>query len=458
VHDRVYRSRKALVYGGRRDVVIALRKPRVIGVAGIAVVAALCLLGTTSCTSSGSGSTTGASKGSTLVINTFMPFSGPDAYFGPFDDPGCFAAVRLINAEGGVLGHHFSCGTVDTRGDPADAVLAANKMIATTSNLVGIIGPSSDEAASTTSILNRAKIPFFSIDGLAEYDYTHLHYYWRLLPADALEGYAMALWAHHVGYTTGATVFANDIAAQGQVPGVTKGFEKLGGHIVLNEAIASDQTSYESVIQRIIAAHPQVIFSETDGQTAGTLFAELRQAHHMIPVIETNASVGTNFSSVMEHAIGKASYAKYFRDVGPYTPATGPGWAAYARGLMASAAQVPKPAQYKDQSYPMTNYDGVNLMALAMLAAKSTSPSVYDNYILSLGQPGQGKVTVHTFAEGKAELAAGHHIYYDGASGPVTFTRYHNSSGGFDCEIQADNYRVCGVLPSAEVTHLALGH
>ena len=420
---------------------------------GLAVVVALCLFGTTSCASSAALST----GSGTLAIDTFMPFSGPDAYFGPFDIPGCFAAVKLINSDGGVLGHHLSCGYVDSRGDPADAVLAANKMIATTSNLVGIIGPSSDEVAATASILNRAKITFFSIDGLAEFDHTNLQYYWRLLPADALEGYAMALWAHQVGYTTGATVFGNDIAAQGQVPGVTKGFEQLGGHIVLNEALTPDQTSYETVVQRIIAAHPQVIFSETDAQTAGTLFAELRQAGHLIPVIETNASVGTNFNSVMVHAIGQPAFAKYFEMVGPYAPASGAGWAAYDKGLMASAAQVPKPAQYKDQSYPMANYDGVNLMALAILAAKSTTPSVYNNYILRLGQPGPGKVTVYTFAQGKTELAAGHQIYYDGATGPVTFNNYHNSSGEFDASVQADNYRVLGVLSSSQVSHLALG-
>jgi hypothetical protein len=124
---------------------------------------------------------------------------------------------------------------------------------------------------------------------------------------------------------------------------------------------------------------------------------------------------------------------------------------------MGSAAQVPNPAQYKDQSYPMANYDAMNLLALAMLAAQSTTPSVYDSHILSLGQPGPGKVTVHTFAEGKAELAAGHQIYYDGATGPVTFSKYHNSSGEFDASVQAEKYRVVGVLSSSEVSHLALG-
>ncbi len=50
---------------------------------------------------------------------------------------GCIPAANLINQAGGVLGHQVQCIAVDTRGDPADAVPAAQKLIATTQNLMG---------------------------------------------------------------------------------------------------------------------------------------------------------------------------------------------------------------------------------------------------------------------------------------------------------------------------------
>src|ERR1700704_1830589 len=123
-----------------------------------AVVAAAC--GTTQ-------SATPKTYTGTLTFASFNPFTGPDASFGPEMAAGCIPAARLINQAGGVLGHQVTCITVDTRGDPADAVPAAQKMIATTSNLVGMNGPSSDEALATVPIIDRAHIPMFGDTGQA---------------------------------------------------------------------------------------------------------------------------------------------------------------------------------------------------------------------------------------------------------------------------------------------------
>ena len=102
--------------------------------AGTALAAALALLSVAACSSSGSSSSpSGASpspstlvpSASTLVVGEFNPFTGPDAAFGPEMVGGCIPAIQQINAAGGVLGHRMSCVQEDTRGDPADAVPAA---------------------------------------------------------------------------------------------------------------------------------------------------------------------------------------------------------------------------------------------------------------------------------------------------------------------------------------------
>ena len=56
---------------------------------------------------------------------------------------GCWTAAGEINGTGGILGHHVTCIPTDTRGDPADAVPIVRLMLAKTSNLVGVSGPSS---------------------------------------------------------------------------------------------------------------------------------------------------------------------------------------------------------------------------------------------------------------------------------------------------------------------------
>jgi ABC-type branched-subunit amino acid transport system substrate-binding protein len=166
-----------------------------------ALAAALALLSVAACSSSGGSSSQAgdSSPASTLAVGEFNPFTGPDAAFGPEMVAGCIPAIRLINAGGGVLGHQMRCVQEDTRGDPADAVPAAQKMMATETSLVGVLGPSSDEALATAPLLNTGHVPMFGDTGQAAFDHTTDAYFWRITPADDVKGYAMALWAHKAG-------------------------------------------------------------------------------------------------------------------------------------------------------------------------------------------------------------------------------------------------------------------
>ena len=116
----------------------------------------------------------------------------------------------------------------------------------------------------------------------------------------------------------------------------------------------------------------------------------------------------------------------------PYAPTSGTGWNAFNKNLLASSASVPKPSQWSTDSYSMTDYDSVIVMALAATAAKSTTPSVYNKYITAVTTPSSGAEEVHSYAAGLAALQAGKKIDYVGASGVIDFNQWHNSAGGFE--------------------------
>ncbi len=97
----------------------------------------------------------------------------------------------------------------------------------------------------------------------------------------------------------------------------------------------------------------------------------------------------------------------------------------------------------------MTDYDAVNVMALAMLAANSTSPAVFDKDVMTVTEPGSGKTVVTSFAAGKAALAAGKHIQYVGAGGPIVFNQWHNSTGAFEAAKYVNGNVVLGGSVSA---------
>jgi ABC-type branched-subunit amino acid transport system substrate-binding protein len=386
------------------------------------------------CGSSTSGGTSSSNAGGGLTVAVFNPFSGPDASFGSEQTAGCLPAVTAITAAGGILNHKsVACKGADSRGDPADAVPAANQLLATTSSLLGVLGPSSDEATATVPIFNRSQVPMFGDTGQAAFDKSTYGYFYRLTPPDDAVGYAMALYAHDKGYSTAATVFGNDISSQGTVPTVTAGFKKLGGSVVVNETLALDQSSYRSEVENIASRHPDVIFMEADPQTSATFIEELKQLYHLVPIVGTNATNQPPWIKAVTGAIGTAALNQYFVAAQPYAPTSGPGYAAWLSEFKAVQGKVSQPAsQWEGNSYSMAAWDAVNLMALAAEEAKSTTASVYNHLIPTLVRPSPGAVVVHDFAEGKKALVAGKHIQYVGAIGGIAFDKWQNSAGLFE--------------------------
>jgi ABC-type branched-subunit amino acid transport system substrate-binding protein len=321
---------------------------------------------------------------------------------------------------------------VDTEGNPAFAVSAAAKMLATTPHLLGVLGPSSDEADATAPLISAAKVPMFADTGEASFDHNKLPYFWRLIPADDVRGYAMALYAKSKGYLRGAAVFGNDVGgAETGVPTLLKGYNEVGGQMVVNQILNLSRTSYLSQVQALIAARPQVIFTETSPQANATYLAELQQLGHLIPVIGTDVTIQPSWFTQMAGSIGKPAVTKYFFAEQPYAPASGAGWQVFNKDLLASPS-VPKPSQWSADSYSMSYYDGILLMALAATETKSTSPAVWNATIPSLTTASPEAEQVHTYAEGLAALKAGKKIDYVGATGVIAFNQYHNSGGGFE--------------------------
>ncbi len=417
---------------------------------------ALIALVLAACGSAGTSASARTYSG-TLTFAGVQPFTGPDASFGPELMAGCIPASNLINQAGGILGHQTQCVPIDSRGDPADAVPAVQKMLATTQNLVGVHGPSSDEALATVPIINRAMIPMFANTGQPAFDKNTYPYFYRLTPPDDAAGVAMAIYAYRKGYRRGAAVFGNNISSQGNVPNLLTAFKKLGGTIVLNQTVALDKSSYRSEVETLISANPDVIFTEADPQTDAAFLSELQQVHGLIPVIGTQPTVQPPWAVAVGGAVGPDNLAKIYAGVQPYAPSQGPAYDVFNAALLAAGSQVPQPAQWSQDSYSEGIYDATNIMALAMLEAQTPDPVFYNPYVLSVVANTPGAVEVHSYKEGKDALAAGKKIVYVGATGPVAFDRYHNSNGAFQVVGYAADgtYPPIGIVGVADITKLA---
>lgn len=422
----------------------------------VAVTLAVGALVMSACASSGSGSGGGAAggggnagSGSTLNLVAFDPFSGSDASYGPLALSGCYPAVHLINSAGGVLGHNLNCASSDSRGDPQDAVPAANAIAAHSGSDVAILGPSSDEILSTIKILENAKLPSFAMSGDSQFDKQQNPYFWRLVPPDADEGYAMAAWAHKHGFTRAAAVFASGSQSQADGPSSKSGFKALGGQIVADVTLTPGQPSYSTEAAQVANSHPQVMFYDAGAPESATFLSELKQQMGTLPptyVVETEEEPG--WIKAVSGAIGTSllSHLTAFEAATPAT--TQPGWKTFAAAIKTTKSQVPDYNQYLHDPFTLSYYDASNLVALAMLQARSTTPAQFDPNIMELTQAGSGKTVVHDFAAGKKALAAGKKIEYVGALGPISLDKYHNIATPFVALTEGSNPKQLGQVPT----------
>ena len=424
-------------------------------VTGLVLIVAAALVGCSSNSSSSTsaaagGTATGSSaaSGSPITVADVAPFSGPDAALGPTYLASCYGATAAINSAGGVLGHELTCKSVDTRGDPADAVPAVNQMFASTPNLGLVIGCTSDEAASVAPVINAHKMAMFCMTGQSEFDSVHFPYFYRLVPPDLEESYAMVAIAQQLHYNKIALAFGNDIGSQTFIQPAIAALKKAGMTLTTNQTLDLKATTFRTEAEAIIQSHPDAIMTEALGAADPTLFQEISQLNggKMIPIIATSAAISPAFFKSSAAAVGATTFTSNFHADNLVVETSGPAYQAFSKALLGEQGKVPGVTgdftTYLSAPGGVHLYDGINLAALAMLMSKSTSPSVYSPDIIKIGNGVSGATVCYSFAACAASLKAGNAIRYEGPGGPTNFDSFHDSTGIFQVDTYSDNGQV----------------
>jgi branched-chain amino acid transport system substrate-binding protein len=395
----------------------------------VALVTALLLVacGTTS-------GTTVPTQTGPLNLGVIAPFTGPAAEFGTLLTAPCLAATDLINAAGGIMNHQISCQSIDDTGDAADAVPNVTRAIATSSNLDMAVGLESNTAATTVPIVNSAKIPFFTTNGLTSFTKNSYSYYYRMTPGDDANGAAFAVWAVQQGYRKIAIVFQNNIGSEGNLPGLQAALPKLGGTVAINLTIPADSASYSSEVARVIAAGPDVLIWSADPQTTATFMSNYKQLNNgnLPAMVTATDSLTPDFFNAVTKVVGTDYVTSKIWLVGSYFDQTTPAFNTYKNALLADSKTHDIAPVLSTVGPPAGAYDGINIMALAMIMAKTTVGSYYNQYILEVVKPKAGATVVNNYADGAKALAEGKTIQYIGVLGQPAFDQYHNSAGEFD--------------------------
>jgi ABC-type branched-subunit amino acid transport system substrate-binding protein len=418
-----------------------------------AALAALAALVLAAC--GGGSSNTGGGLGTgDLLVGVLAPFSGADANLGPAYYAACLAAAPEINNNGGVGGRHVTCQKFDTRGEPADAAPAANQMVASNSNLMAVVGCTSDEASAVAPIVDKAHIPMFCMTGQSEFNKTKLPYFHRLVPADIFDAYAMVGWVqfgpNHPAWNKVALVFGDDIGSQTFVQPATNALQHFG-KTVKNFPIHLGASSFRTEAQSVLNFAPDVIFTEALG-SAGTFLGELKELNNgkTLPFIGTSATIDPAWFKDVNSTIGVNDVVNDYRGVDLGYTFSGATYDEFKANLQAAAATFADAPKYDQRGSTLHLYDGIVMTALAMVATNSKDPTVYNPKIKEIANGTSGATEVHTYKEGVDALHAGKSIRYVGAGGQNNFDQYNNSQSGYilvKYDAQGNEVQVAALTP-----------
>ncbi len=372
----------------------------------------------------GSSSTSSNLPTGPVTMGVLSCFSGSLASLGQAMLQGSQIAQKAINDAGGILGQTLNITHADTQCDEADSVPAVRQLLAA-SNVVGIIGPETQEINAVAPIVSSAKVPTQFQGGSTLFDKNTNQWLWRDSPSDSQLGVAMALYAYKKGYRKAALVFYSDIAAQTFPPPIKATFTKLGGTIVKDTTIAPGQTSYLTEMQQVIAANPDVIFTQTDAPTAAVMFHNFKELDNLaIPFVGTDVTGGDDYLKAITYQVAHDHLTSIY--------------GTSVSGAAADEFNKDFAAMFGANQQPLANanyaYDSVISQALAIDKANSIAgPDINAALGTVSNTPG---TQCYTYASCLALIKAGTKINYEGASGPLDYNQYHNTFGPYGAFVQ----------------------
>ncbi len=378
-------------------------------------------------TTSGGGSSGNVKTDSAghVSFGVLSCFTGTLSVLGQAMLQGSQVAQKVINDSGGVLGKPLDLSHADTQCDEADAVPAVRQLLAS-DNVTGIIGPETQEIAAVAPIISAAKIPTQFQGGSTEFDKNANQYLYRDSPSDSQLGVAMALYASKKGYKTAALLFSSDIAQQTIPKPIKATWQKLGNTIVSETTVAPGQTSYRTQVQSIISAHPDVIFTQLDPQTAAVVFQNFKELNNLaIPVVGTDVTSGDDYLKAITYPVAHADLTSVYG-----TNATGKAADNFAAAFAAQNGANAQPIAGANYAY-----DAVISLALAMDKAGTTDgPAVIGAMRQVTNPPG---TACDAYADCQTAIKASTKIKLDGASGDLIFNQFNNVFGPYGA-FQAD--------------------
>lgn len=375
----------------------------------LAVMAVLTLGGAIGC-SDNAGSDDGEVK-----VGVLVPLTGE---FGSFGEPWQRAmelAADDVNEVGGLPDDaNLELVVDDEQTDPEAGVQAARKMI-DSNGVAAILGPTSGPAVAIAPIARRSEVPLIlPAASTVQLNQFGGEYVFRTVATDAEESLPIARYLTKNQATTVSVLAENDESQISVAESFRENFEGEGsGSVAASITFNAGAASYRTQVSEALGADPDWVVCACGEQSGATIIKELDEAGYEGEIIVTS-------DMTTPDAI-KAVGPELMQGVYGATASSDTSLPAYKRFARAYEEE------FDSKPFPFTpnSYDGMILLALAMVAADSTAGPDINSALPEVANPGGTQVS--TFKDGVEALRAGDEINYEGPSGPLDLDKLGNA-------------------------------
>ena len=349
-------------------------------------------------------------------IGALNPVTGAGSPYGSGMQKMIQAAAAVVNAAGGAGGRQLEVIAEDTQTNPQASVLAAKKLIEV-NQVRAVLGTwSSGVSLAVAPLTNDADIFLFNTSGapaLSTAPANAKNLLYRFQATNDRFGRAFAEIATKEGYKRAATMAFNNASGIGNTAGFKRAWEAKGNSVVAEVVYEPNQPSYRAELQKVLAAKPDVIVMGSFLPDTTIILREWFQSGEttkwIIPGWAANPQLIT--------ALGNEA-TEGLISVDSVSNETAASFVAYDAAYKAATGQPGV-----SNVYAAMTWDMVMTLALAMEAAGPNANTAAINAKIReiANPPGED---IFNFATGKAALAAGRKINYQGASSILDFDQF----------------------------------
>lgn len=348
--------------------------------------------------------TAGGGAGGGVTIGLLAPLSGELGTFGEIISAGYRAAAEVVNDTGLLECGPITFESADSQTDPEVGRQEAERMIS--NGAVAIAGPTSDVMVALVPLAQSEEVVLTSpYAGSTALNELGGDFVFRTVGPDTNDGIAAAKWISDEAYEAIAVVTQQEEQQLSAGNAARDALAELGANVVVDQEFTPGEASYSGVLSTVLAAQPDVIYLAGGQESSLTIINEASQLGYAgdwlfsadLATDETVQAAGAEILEGVAHTVVSS------------TDQETEAYQQFVDIHMEINGEEPGP-------FAANAFDGMNLIALAMVASGGCDGSSINSALIDVSS---GGTAVTSFEEGAQLLADGEDIDYQGASGPV---------------------------------------